>query len=247
MSCLVTLPKEQGTQALSIYLVTLVLLLNQKPLFNLQFHKILPINAKKATFDCQVLHIKLISKPNPLINITELVFSKSPCHISSTAEAKTSISFEILSFVWFGRGREIHDHFWQIRATTVINPCNKLWQIHEKTLTNLILTLNFKVLVTMIGFGSDKKCWSVFVDLYLYIFMYIYICMFINKFISWYKLRNISGSASNLCCIIDALLRFCNDDWCILSQIENVVVWIQNISHLTTMCTYIWISKEGCP
>ena len=134
-----------------------------------------------------------------------------------------------------------------MRATTVINPCNKLWQIHEKTLTNLLLTLNFKVLVTMIGFGSDTKCWSVFVDLYLYIFMYIYICMFINKFISWYKLRNISGSASNLCCIIDALLRFCNDDWCILSQIENVVVWIQNISHLTTMCTYIWISKEGCP
>ena len=90
-------------------------------------------------------------------------------------------------------------------------------------------------------------CVFIYIHVNLYIFMYIYICMFINKFISWYKLRNISGSASNLCCIIDALLRFCNDDWCILSQIENVVVWIQNISHLTTMCTYIWISKEGCP
>ena len=94
--------------------------------------------------------------------------------------------------------------------------------------------------------GQNKVMhWNEFVN--LYIFMYIYKCMFINKFISWYKLRNISGSASNLCCIIDALLRFCNDDWCILSQIENVVVWIQNISHLTTMCTYILISKEGCP
>ena len=135
----------------------LVLQLDQQTLLKPQLHdhSILPIFVrKKVAFRTsrELLH----RKPNALFAFS----TNNSIQFRTTSEAEASISFEFVvnfSSVWFGRGREIHDHFWQIRATTVINPCNKLWRIHEKTLTNLILTLNFKVLVTMIGFGSDKK------------------------------------------------------------------------------------------